>query len=247
MKSNHRHMLRYIRFICPLTPVLLTYLMLAGCSGYVDEQGAMQVPSAVLLTETPSPTSTFTRPQLDATKVTSLNEERATAVAATTSFAQGTPYPPSTPIIISTSGPMRTPILGITGNCADANPTFDFGNCWSGLIDNDYLFVDTGAFKTDPSQGVIKVYTRTLDLQGFGPRQWFSTPSRVGSVSVTDVTWPHMTLIANEAEPSVTFVFDLSTRQWVSPPPIPTPSLSVPPLPTLSPGLSPVPSAPPLP
>jgi hypothetical protein len=215
----------------------------------------MQVSTPVELTQSPpaptlpGPTRTLTGPERDATKMAYIRgpeEDIQTRSAHATAFALGTPYPPTTPFVPPTP-PTPLPLpLGINGGCAQGNNRFEYGRpgCWTGLINGEYVFVTAGARKADLSQGVIWVYTSTLDLQSYGPDELYSTPTRGGVVTPEQVSWPLLTLVA---EDNTRYTFDLITRQWVSPPPLPTPSLSVPPLPTLSPGMSPIPSVPPLP
>jgi hypothetical protein len=192
-------------------------------------------------------TPTMTLPERQATKEARFAEERRLVAANSTKFALGTPYPTTRPYVAPTPEPVPTLATRIHGECADGNSEFLYTGCWTGRLGNDYLFVESGAPLSDLSQGTIRIYTGTLDLLDFGLRQSYSTPIEAGIIRITDVTWPHMTLITMDSDPPVTFGFDLSTRQWVPSPPLSTPSLSVPPLPTLSPDLSPIPSVPPLP
>lgn len=195
----------------------------------------------------PEPTRTRTGPEKEATKNARFDERRRLVDANSTKFALGTPYPTTRPYVAPTPEPVPTLATRIHGECADGNSEFLYTGCWTGRLGNEYLFVEAGAPLSNLSQGMIRIYSGTLDLSDFGLRQSYSTPSGAGIIRITNVTWPHMTLVTRDADPPVTFGFDLTTRQWISPPPLPTPSLSVPPLPTLSPGLSPIPSAPPLP
>jgi len=219
-----------------VTLLLIACLTLYGCgSGNLSGQ-LSQVSSPVTSTQTPATTPATTRtlspPEFDATKIASIDaphHEWETRVASGTPFVV-TPIPmPSEPVL-------ATPELGITGNCAYGNHQFAFGGCWAGIVDGEYLFVETGAFKDDATQGAIRMYTSTMDLLIPGPDQVYYTPSRMGRVHPVQVVWPIMSLITLDHDPPVTFAFNLSTRQWVTPSPGPSPS------PMQSPLSSPLPS-----
>ncbi len=179
-----------------------------------------RVRTEVALTPTaPLATRTLTGPERDATKEVHLRgpeEDIQTRAAHATAFALGTPYPPTTPFTLPTPPTPIPPTLGINGNCAQGNHRFEYGRpgCWAGLIDGEYVFVTAGARKSDLSQGLIWVYTSTLDLQTYGPDELYSTPIRGGVVTPEHVSWPLLTLVAEDNSRSV---FNLSTRQWVSP------------------------------
>jgi hypothetical protein len=163
-------------------------------------------------TSAPLPTATLTRARWDATKIAILEgteHERQTRVASGTPFA-------STPIPLTQVEPVTTPILGISGECMDPSTTADFGNCWSGRINNEYIFVATVIKKADLTQGLLRVYTTTVATGDFGPVGWYSTPTRSGLIKVVDVTDYRLTL---RAEDNTFFYFDVLTRQWVNPAP----------------------------
>jgi hypothetical protein len=205
-----------------LSPVLwisfVVLALLAGC-GRVDgeqdagaELAAAPESSTVVLATTP----TLTGPELDATKMAPYYEERRQVAAHATSFALGTPYPTLRPRPEQSPLPMMTPLLGLSGECADANRYFDYARCWAGLVGNEYVFVSAGGIKGEQVQGAVKVYTQTLDLLTFGERVTYPAPRQVGKLTITDVAWPLMTLIAFQDDPATAFVLDLATRQWVS-------------------------------
>src|SRR5262249_30750580 len=143
-----------------------------------------------------------------------------------TRIAEGTepPVPSHIPIPTVTPGTVWTPTLGISGECAEGNHQFNYGGCWAGIINNQYLFVDTGALIADPSQGMLRIYTAIMDLLMFSDMEAFSTPSRAGRVHPTQFVWPIMPLVTLDNNPPVYFAFALTPRQWVSPTPGPSPS-----------------------
>jgi hypothetical protein len=173
-------------------------------------------------TATPLPTATLTRAQWDATKIAILEgteHERQTRGAGGTPFA-------STPIPLTQVAPATTPILGISGECMDPSTRVDFGNCWSGRINDEYIFVSALVKKADPTQGLLQVYTTTVGVSYFGPVSWYSTPTRSGLIKVVDATGYRLTLRADDG---TLFYFDVLTRQWGTPGPSPVPSSLPPP------------------
>jgi hypothetical protein len=163
---------------------------------------------------TPLAPSTRTIAQRNATKAALLEAPKH---ALETRVASGTPFRPR-PIILPTSKPVRTPVLGINTDCAQADHRFNFSGCWSGLVDGEYFFVNTITLKADPEQAQLRVYTMTFDLHRMGVEHYYSTPSKLGEIFPTDVTWPLITVTTKSGSPQATFVFDISTRQWVSRP-----------------------------
>lgn len=112
---------------------------------------------------------------------------------------------------------------------------------WRGWLNGEIVEVNAGTEgeSGDTGQGLIQVFVWGQ------PIQTYRTPLRAGPVLVTSVNGTSLTLTTEDGQHI--FGFDLSTRQWVSGTPLPTPSISTSPLPTLSPSLSPIPSVPPLP
>ena len=200
--------------------MLISSLALSGCARPTQGTGLAQASSPVTSTNTPVGTPTLSRPELDATKIAALD---APEYELQTRIASGTPFV-FTPIPVPSQQPVRTPVLGISGNCAQGNHQFDYGGCWAGLVNNEYIFVDTGALMSDPTQGVVRVFTSTMALATFSAKQDYPTPSRAGRVHPVQVVWPVMTLTTLDVTPPVIFTFDISTRQWISPTPSATPS-----------------------
>lgn len=168
-------------------------------------------------TQTPVATATLTRAQWDATKIAILDgteHERQTRVASGTPFA-------STPIPLTQVEPITTPPMGISGGCADPSSIVTFSNCWNGKLNDEYIFAAVLVKKSDPAQGIIRVYTTTVGVSQFGPVGWYTTPSRGGLIEIMDATDYRLTL---QAEDNSIYYFDVLTRQWVTPSPSPGPS-----------------------
>jgi hypothetical protein len=215
---------------------VLTMLCLAsyGCSQANESGQSAKTSNAIVSTVVPMVTSTLSGPELDATKMAGLATWEAPQHEMETSVAQGTPPPIPTIIPIPTQHPpLWRPTLGISGDCATTNNLFDYGGCWVGIVNNEYVFVDTGAVAADPSKGAIRVYTATMDLLTFGTKEMYYAPSPAGRLHPTQVVWPVVPLVILDSNPPVYFAFDLDTRQWVSATPGPSPSVS--PLPTQQP------------
>lgn len=226
-------------------------VVLSACSSGTGQQSALEASSVGTVTEVPLGTSpiagtpTLTGPALDATKfalIAGPADAQQTVAAEATSFALGTPYPVGTPFLLPTLAPARTPILGISGQCAQGDNLFYYGGCWAGLVNNEYWFVRTGAFKSDPLQGEVLVYTTTLDLDTYGTHTWYTTPAKAGSIHPVQVTWPILRLRSVAGNPPADFTFNLLTDQWLDQnlTPIPLPTISPLPSPSASPLASPI-------
>jgi hypothetical protein len=229
------------------TTLLLSFviILLGGCAK-VDKQsnpnqnqnadtGDTMAAQVQVPNNTPVGSPTLLPRDRHATQIARFNNERQTLAAHATSFALGTPYPTSPPLPEFPTRPAITPVPGINTDCASASKEFDFGNCWNDVVDGQYIFAQAGALKPDKLQSALRVYTLTLDLRSAVTMELYTTPSQAGKVYITSVNWPLMTLTAEDANPPVTFVFDLETRQWVTLTPGPSPSASVPPIPSVSP------------
>jgi hypothetical protein len=140
-----------------------------------------------------------------------------------------------------TSPPEPTPIVG--QQSGEKCPTsvhgfYPSGRCWIILLNNEYVYVDAGYLYNvasgdlaDTSIGAILVFTRPRSLQGAGPSAFYQTPQRLGPVHIGTVEGTRVTVIPDDPQATITFVFDLATRQWVPPDPTPAPS----PVPSLPP------------
>lgn len=183
---------------------------------------------------TPIATATLTRPDQDATKVSRYEQQRQDWAAMSTNTANGTPFV-YTPIAIPTTPPRPTRVLGLYNGCIDPDPYYTYRSCWVGRHDNEYLFVSAGAIKPDPTQGMLQVYTTTLDELTWGPEHTYFTPAKAGPVLITTSTGNRLTL---RAENGTVFTFDVLTRQWVNTNASPAPSVT--PWPTSVPQPTPV-------
>jgi hypothetical protein len=146
-----------------------------------------------------------------ATEVRGFREELGTSVALTHAPTDTPGEPPAYPT--------ATPILGVLPGCSNTNP---YGpqaiSCWRGAIDGNLVDVDAGreGLAGDQTQGIIKVH-----VEGQQGEDIYRTPQRVGAVSIVSVTTTLtstlFTLSTVEQPTPQVFVFDLATRQWVSP------------------------------
>ena len=185
--------------------------LVSGC-GEASNQNITPVPGPQLTTS-PLPSPTLNQPDMDVTKV-ALVQQRQTAVdAIATQYANGTPYV-TTPLPFNPSQADPPPPLGLNYKCVDADRVFSYRSCWTGLHDNEYIFASAGAPKDDPTQGMVRVYTTTLDRSTVTPDQWYATPTKGGLVRITDAANFRLTL---QAENGTHFLFDLPTRQWLPP------------------------------
>ena len=210
--------------LCPAA-ILLVACSVTACNATPQATPRATVapdPTARLYSSVP--TRIRTDPEKVATKNARFAEERRLLGIESTRFALGTPYPTLDLYIEPTRRPVPTLATGPLGDCADADRDFRYVGCWAEKIGNEYLIIESGASKPDLSQGMLRVYTITWDLRGYSDvsrKLLYKTPSKSGRVRIEGVNWPFMTLIALDSNPPVTFGFDLTTRQWVSPPPLP--------------------------
>ena len=200
--------------------------------------------SVVTAVPSPAPENLSTRVAPKRAPMTAFAQREAqhsTAVALTPGIKPT--HRPMTPM------PTATLEMGMLSSCGirkNAREPIEH-SCWRGIISGDIVEVGAGLEVSEgyEDQGLVSVHTRYQPDYNEYP-----TPQKVGPVRIASVNGMLFTLVPVDPNaPPITFTFDLSTRQWVSPPPLPTPSLSVPLLPTISPlsTLSPLPSVPPLP
>lgn len=155
-------------------------------------------------------------PSMLATRIaheTAIAEFRAALATSVALTAAPTNTPGAPPI-----EPSATPMMGMLPGCGSASP---YGpqtiSCWRGVLNGE--LVDMGAGREgrdgDVTQGVI-----TVHVQGQDGDDVYQTPNRVGAVrigSVSSITDTMFTLSTAEQPTPQAFVFDLNTRQWVSP------------------------------
>lgn len=208
----------------------LAVIPLAGC----DSAGtSIAVPPQATIAptntplETPSVTPVGPTPTLNYKELFLVHEQETNVAIRTevalTGVPTWTPGPPPT-------GPTATPELGLATDCVSKNSYEpQFVTCWAGIYNGRIVNVWSGheGRGGDKAQGVVLVYTR-----GTRDTQLFQTADKVGAVQITSIDGTLFTLTTVNHQPTITYVFDISTRQWVSPPPTPSPSLS--PLPTVT-------------
>jgi hypothetical protein len=208
---------RIYQAVFTISRMALLCLLLVGCQHVAGSQPEnTAIPTQSVPTATVEPDST--PPQGVVTKLIG-DDARQTALA--TRVASGTPYM-FTPFPIPTTAPQPTPILGIAPQCGEADKDFQYGSCWSGLVNSEYLFVTSGGSRDNRSQGLLLVVTSTLDLKEHGPLQTYETPTHAGRIQIAQVTWPRMTLLAAANNgPAAQFAFNLLTRTWETAGPCP--------------------------
>jgi hypothetical protein len=164
----------------------------------------------------PSPSRTL----IVSPKIATAERETTLAALAATRWAQGTrPIVTPFPSVIATRVP-RTPVTGIHYECAHGSREYSVDSCWTGIGGGEYVYVNSLVYKgygRDPEQGVLLVYTSTLDLGDYSEREEYSMPLRLGPIRLVEANWPLISMRTLEHTPVITFTFDLSTRQWVEP------------------------------
>jgi hypothetical protein len=134
------------------------------------------------------------------------------------SLNPATPLPPT-----ATPEPPSTVALG-TFDCVDvpgspAEPQLQ--TCWRGTFNGAYVTVGAGHAglaadgQVQDSKGLIVVADGPDLWADPATRKVYETPQAVGSVRIRGAAGYRLTLAT--ADPNVTFVFDLQTRQWVTP------------------------------
>lgn len=198
------------------------------------------------------PTQVESRHAYD-TRVAQTRAQWATEIAQIPTWTPGSPPPTETP------EPTPTLIMGFHG-CANANThipqQFD---CWRGIVNGELLSIAAGREGNfgDPTQGLFMINHGPYFDPTDPTTELYPTPLKLGGMQIVSIDGTRFTLAPHDPRttrtppvnqtPTVTLIFDLSTRQWVSETPLPTPSLSTSPLPTMSPSLLPIPSISPLP
>ena len=236
--NSRRHFskLTIVFGICTVVPLVLFVLVACStsndpeksqnpvfpASNVADNPPVTMTLTIVPTTLTPIPTDTaqaIYRPTPDplgkerfATAVAESDNQIATSVALTHA-PRDTPGPP--PIY-----PTETPVMGISSHCANTNSRApQCYNFWRGVINGEIVEISAGSegLDDDPSQGILMVSnwnTHAFDI--------YRTPQRAGAVEIVSVDGMRFTLVVisdpwTTATPGATFVFDLSTRQWVNP------------------------------
>jgi len=124
------------------------------------------------------------------------------------------------------AAPTFTPVIGMLPGCLPfGNGAGIPYNCWQGLVNGQLLILKAGVggYGHDQTQGFV--WVNTPEQREDGSDIYF-TPQQIGPVKIVSVNGLIFTLApAEPGFPPVTFVFDLATRQWVTPGPTPVPSL----------------------
>lgn len=227
--------------------VLLTSCILTAC----DQPGQLATPQPTelpVLTTVPSAISNGTLPGMatrsaDETRIAQWRHDLETVVALT-------PRPPEATYVLS--GPTPTWALGRVFCSGGSSLEPMQYSCWRGLVDGELITVAAGQqnFYGDRSQGLFIVFHRGVFDSSASSTEVYSTPLKLGGVQILEIDGTRFTLAPYDPmatyipepqrspTPGIVFVFDLATRQWVSPPPSLGPSPSA--IPTSGP--SPIPS-----
>jgi len=143
-----------------------------------------------------------------ATNVAAHREEIQTSVAMTHAPTITPGRPPAYP--------SPTPIMGMLPGCSNISPNGPQAvNCWRGVVDGEVVQVYAGREGRDGDQlqGIIWMHVQGQD----GDDDIYQTPQRVGAVGIASVSSRRFTLqTVGQSTPQL-FVFDLDTKQWVSP------------------------------
>ncbi len=210
-----------------LAAILLVSCFLIACNA---------TPQATKPTETTIPVTSgvATHAAID-TRVARYREERMTVVALT----------PARPIPLMIT-PLPTPTWGYgLYHCSGGSKLEpELVDCWRGIVNGEVISIASGNESpfTDPfrSQGVIVISHGPYIDPSSPATEIYSTPLRLGTMRIAivsgtlfslapiDIRTPRASLTPWATQtPGVLLVFDLSTRQWVSPPPLPTSSQPV--------------------
>ncbi len=161
-------------------------------------------------------TSALVGPKFEATKQAILDNDQRRMDAAKTQVAQNTlndvPTRVRTPL--PTPKPRDTPGPGL-GECAGGDKVFSLSGCWGGRLNDEFIYINSGAQYSDRSQGAIQVYTTTLSGRIKLPIITYNSPQKEGPLKIAYVYMPRVALIAPHADrPTTMFVFNLQTREW---------------------------------
>ncbi len=146
------------------------------------------------------------------------------------------PYPTPVPPLTPYPG-LSTRIAGagtiIETNLCGLNKLIGARNEWSEIVSNQITGICAGTRHSGPPQGQILVQVFDAETNAIisGP-DLYTAPAQVEWVKVIDAVGERVTL---QADTGALFYFDVPTRQWVSPPPLPSVSPVLSPLPTISP------------
>jgi hypothetical protein len=136
---------------------------------------------------------------------------------------------PGSPTVTWTPRPTPTLTFGWIECGGGDSRQPQYTTCWQGMFNGQVLLVQAGreGYQGDIGQGVISVWIVGQDGR-YHDDGAYRTPSRQGAVHIVSIDGARVYLAVDElqppdlggtpvATPGVIFVFDLATRQWVSP------------------------------
>lgn len=100
-----------------------------------------------------------------------------------------------------------------SGQAPFSAQAYRFENQWQDVVGGKHTNVWAGAAGDDPQQGIIVVTTTSLDLTQAGTPEVFRTPSRTGSLRITDARGTVLTLVSSGG---AAFTFRVESRQLVA-------------------------------
>jgi hypothetical protein len=225
---------------------LLLFIFIAAVPVLVRlSSGGSRSDASTSLVNTPTPAYAYRPPptwdQASEELQRRYHVREATRVAVLTAIPQNGSRPNRTltPIVWPTAIPIPTSVYYPAGDgmiLEDGQivpaELGSFTNQWQQRVGDVYTQVYFGKEKYDPTQGIVLV-------KMYGPghpmeMEIYRTPQARGAVRVVGATG---TTLQARTEMGDYIVFDLATRQWVSPPltPGPSPSVLVSPVPSVSP------------
>jgi len=95
-----------------------------------------------------------------------------------------------------------------------------YKSCWLGIINGGLVAIGAGRegrFK-DYDQGLLLIFDNLDFIYWPTKTQIYKTPQKVGEVRIHQVAGTHVNLKPLDPQYHDTFVFDLTTRQWVNGP-----------------------------
>lgn len=254
-----------------------TAMIMSGCNSAqsqankdtVTSSAPTQIAALTLLDNTPSPTelpyitrtatSTYepTSPPRptntphpgQAAKATYAAEQELTQIARITAVALSPSPIPPTPHPIYTREPLPTGLSQSTHTGVHLCDCM-FRNVWRQIVSDEYILVFAGAYNRYTSRsGLGMLYIEASNLSNGTSRiDRYDAPDNAGTLHIVSVSGSQLMLATDNDEQ---FAFDVVSRQWTSPPPSPSttltpvltsvPSPSLPPMPTISPITSPSP------
>ena len=111
---------------------------------------------------------------------------------------------PATPKVIDSSFP-----VGIFDGAGGAFHAWEgnFNNHWQGMVNGEFEFVSAGSQSDDPNQGIVMVMTVSGDRLKV-QKNIYTAPAGSGSLSVSKVAWPLVTLSSSNGQ---TYIFNVQS------------------------------------